>query len=72
MGSWKVGSEIDIRSTLRFTEADIPDYHTRVAVNCFNADVSCNMRLSKKCRIINPEMWRKCPKQTQRVYRHKE
>jgi hypothetical protein len=57
---------------VRFTEKEIPDYYTRVAVNCFNAELLCDDRMSNKCRAINPEMWRKCPKQTKRVYKHKE
>lgn len=55
-----------------FTEDEIPDYHTRVAVNCFNAEFPCDERLLKKCRAINPDMWRKCPKQTNKIYTHKE
>jgi hypothetical protein len=51
-----------------FTKEDIPDYHTLVAVNCFYADYPCDERLSKKCRAINPDMWRKCPKQTNKIY----
>lgn len=55
-----------------FTEEEIPDYHTRVAVNCFFADlVTCDERMSKKCRSMNPEMWRKCPRQSKIVYKHK-
>jgi len=56
----------------RFTESDIIDYHTRVAVNCFYAELPCNDRMSKKCRVMNPEMWRKCPQQTKKVYKFKE
>jgi len=56
-----------------FTEAEISDYHTRVAVNCFNADLKpCDERMSKKCKYMNPDMWRKCPKQTKIIYKHKE
>lgn len=56
----------------RFTEKDIKDYRTMVAVNCFYADIKCDERMSRKCKIMNPEMWRKCPKQTKIVYKHKE
>lgn len=56
-----------------FTKEEIPDYHTMIAVNCFIADLKpCDDRMSKKCRSINPDMWRKCPKQTNMVYKHKE
>lgn len=55
-----------------FTEDDIRDYHTRVAANCFYAEQSCDNRMSRKCRTMSPEMWRKCPKQTNIVYKHKE
>jgi len=55
-----------------FTREEIPDYHTRVAVNCFYAEYRCDERLSRKCRAINPDMWRKCPRQTKRAYTHKE
>lgn len=57
---------------VRFTESDISDYRTLVAVNCFYAEMKCDERMYKKCRVMNPEMWRKCPKQTKKVYRHKE
>ena len=55
-----------------FTEWEIPDYHTMVAVNCFNAKIPCDSRMSSKCRNMNPEMWRKCPRQTKIAYKHKE
>lgn len=55
-----------------FTEEEIPNYHTRVAVNCFNAEMPCDNRMSSKCRNMNPEMWRKCPQQTKIAYKHKE
>lgn len=55
-----------------FTTEEILDYHTRVAVNCFNAELPCDKRMSNKCRSMNPEMWKKCPKQTKKVYTHKE
>lgn len=56
----------------RFTEKDIQDYRTMVAVNCFYAELSCDERMSKKCKNMNPDMWRKCPRQTKIVYRYKE
>ena len=56
-----------------YTKEEIPDYHTMVAVNCSSAYlVTCDTRMSKVCKRMNPEMWRKCPKQTGIVYKHKE
>lgn len=55
-----------------FTAEDIPDYYTRVAVNCHNATlVKCDDRLSNKCRSFEPELWHKCPRQTKRSYKKK-